>query len=257
MNILTVALTCLLVYYLYQGFRPLKRQKGGGKGVVIAVVLLLLAGGGVAAYFLLKDDSSPSPSPTPSPVGNSGDGQHSGGNDLPPRDPTFQGGEMMSVGHTIGNYKPTGISAPASSWSLGNSGDRTTAFVEGSDKSTVAKNCYKACLESSPKTGAKNDGGDPYCTRISVTNNPQGVTEFVGACNPKSTVANRRTHSPDPNTKQVHCGPHNCLYTPSGFGGGTPAANWTIYTIDQATFDEQHPSGSANMDFYKVGSGLP
>lgn len=74
MNILTVALTCLLVYYLYQGFRPLKRQKGGGKGVVIAVVLLLLAGGGVAAYFLLKDDSSPSPSPTPSPVGNSGSG---------------------------------------------------------------------------------------------------------------------------------------------------------------------------------------
>jgi hypothetical protein len=53
MNILSIAVACILVYYLYQGSRPLKRQKGGNKGVVIALVLLL-AGGGVAAYFLLK-----------------------------------------------------------------------------------------------------------------------------------------------------------------------------------------------------------
>ena len=53
MNILSIAVACILVYYLYQGSRPLKRQKGGNKGVVIALVVLL-AGGGVAAYFLLK-----------------------------------------------------------------------------------------------------------------------------------------------------------------------------------------------------------
>ena len=68
MNILSVAVACLLVYYLYKGSRPLKRQKGGNKGVVIVLVVLLLAGGGVATYFLLKADSSPSPSPTPSPT---------------------------------------------------------------------------------------------------------------------------------------------------------------------------------------------
>ncbi len=54
MNILSIAIACLLVYYLYQGSRPLKRQKGGNTGVVIALVVLLLAGGGVGAYFLLK-----------------------------------------------------------------------------------------------------------------------------------------------------------------------------------------------------------
>ena len=54
MNILSIAVACILVYYLYQGSRPLKRQKGGNKGVVIVLVVLLLAGGGVAAYFLLK-----------------------------------------------------------------------------------------------------------------------------------------------------------------------------------------------------------
>ena len=69
MNILSIMVACILVYYLYQASRPLKRQKGGNKGVVIGLVVLLLAGGGVGAYLLLKDDSSPSPSPTPSPVG--------------------------------------------------------------------------------------------------------------------------------------------------------------------------------------------
>ena len=67
MNILSIAVACILVFYLYQASRPLKRQKGGNKGVVIALVVLLLAGGGVGAYFLLKDHPSPTPSPTPSP----------------------------------------------------------------------------------------------------------------------------------------------------------------------------------------------
>jgi len=85
MNILSIAVACVLVYYLYQGSRPLKRQKGGNKGVVIVLVVLLLAGGGVAAYFLLKDDSSPSPSPTPSPVGNSGSTQSTSPSPSPPQ----------------------------------------------------------------------------------------------------------------------------------------------------------------------------